>query len=213
MAQIFAVPADMHRRARQMALVPFRALSFHQAAVAHGHQTAVDLRRQALTSHLAYIGHAFSLNVALMRPHDRSRDRVRRKALHRGGKVQKLLLIDAVGVNSAHFKAALRQSAGLVKDQRVYLGKQLHIIGTLHQNALLGRAAQPAEEGQRHGNHQRAGAGDYQEVQRAFRPFRPRAAEEDRRNQEQQQGADDHAGSIHLGKAGNKALHLRLFGS
>ena len=115
-------------------------------------------------------------------------------------------------MDGPHLEASLSQGAGLIEDQRIHPGQLFHVIGALHQNALFGRAAQTAEKGQGNRNHQRAGAGDHQKVQGPGRPFAPLAAEKHRRNQEQQQGADDHAGGVDPGKAGDEALHLRLFG-
>ena len=67
--------------------------------------------------------------------------------LRQGGHFQQSILADFFRMNGRDSEDALGQRAGFVKHDRIQLRQQLHIIGTLHQHALLGCAADAAEEG------------------------------------------------------------------
>ena len=55
-------------------------------------------------------------------------------------------------MDAVDLKHALRQGAGLVKDNRSGLGQDFQVIGALDQNAGLAGAADAGEEGQRNGD-------------------------------------------------------------
>ena len=129
--------------------------------------------------------------------------------LRQGGHFQQSILADFFRMNGRDSEDALGQRAGFVKHDRIQLRQQLHIVGTLHQYALLGCTADAAEEGQRHGNHQSAGAGDDQESQGTMKPLHPVAVNQ-RRNDRQQQRCTAHRRSIHTCKPGNEPLRLCL---
>ena len=110
-----------------------------------------------------------------------------------------------------HREFALGQRAGLVKDYDARLGQRLQIIAALDQDTLLGRAADAAEKAQGNGNHQGAGAGHHQEVQRAGHPHTPLPTREQRGEDRQRQGGKDDDGGIVPGEFGNKMLRLGFF--
>ena len=63
--------------------------------------------------------------------------------------------------------------SGLIHDQVFDISQGLHEIGALDQDTLAARAADPAEEGQRNADHDRAGTADDQECERPVDPVGP----------------------------------------
>ena len=80
-------------------------------------------------------------------------------------------------MHGRYLEHTFREGAGLVEDYRLQLGELIHKVGALDQDTFLGGAAQSAEERERNGNDQRAGAGDHQEQQRAVNPSDPLAGD------------------------------------
>ena len=133
-----------------------------------------------------------------------------RVALRRGSDVQQLLRRDLLRVDRVHREAALGQRAGLVKHDRVHTVEHFEVVGALDEHAVARGPADPAEEAQRHGDHERAGAGHHEEDQRALDPLAPGPLAEQRRQHCQQQRAHDDEGGIPAGKARDKVLDARL---
>ena len=69
-------------------------------------------------------------------------------------------------------KIAFRKRARLIQRNDFRFGKRVEIRGTFHQHALSRTGAEPAEIGKRHGNNQRARAGNDKEIERRARPAR-----------------------------------------
>ena len=97
-------------------------------------------------------------------------------ALRQRGELQDLggvhILVPAV-VNRRHLKVAFGNGSGLVHDQIFDVGQCLHKVGALDQDAFAARAADPAEEGQRNADHDRAGTADDQECESPVDPVGP----------------------------------------
>ena len=104
-------------------------------------------------------------------------------------------------MDDLHVKDALGERARLVKDHRFGLGQRLQVVAALDQDALPRRPANAAEKAKRHGDHQRARAGDHQERQRPVKPGRKRLAGDQRREGGQQRGQRHHQRGIYPGKA------------
>ena len=114
-------------------------------------------------------------------------------------------------IHRRDLEAALGQRAGLIKDHGFAVCQRFNVIRTLDQDALGRCAADAPEEGQRHGDHQRAGAGHDQESQRAVDPVTPIAVQHQRRHDGQQHGSAHNRRGVDSGKTGNEALGARLF--
>ena len=118
---------------------------------------------------------------------------------------------------------ALCQRAGLVKGNDAQATDRLQISAAFDQNALLRRAADGADNADRRGDDQRAGARDHQHGQRPVKPamravgqIPERLAGQERRRQGDEQCAQHHGGGVDARKAVNPALcgrflRLRLF--
>ena len=175
-----------------------------------------------MASGLLHLGEAALVQLALPGAPQRLGDGVVRELLGEGGGGEELLLADAFrGPQLPDGEAALGQGAGLVEDHGLHLGEILQMVAALHQDAALGGPADAAEEAQRHGDDQRAGAGDDQEDEGPVEPVLPHGAnqearqhggepEDEGRDQEEGQGRDDHAGGIVMGEAGDEGLALGL---
>ena len=79
-------------------------------------------------------------------------------ALHMGGKVQKFLPVQFLGMDSSDFEDAFRKGACLVKDHGFQFGQGVQKVGALDEDTLSGGSAKASEEGQRHGDDKCAGA-------------------------------------------------------
>ena len=74
---------------------------------------------------------------------------------------ENLLPVEPVGgFNLCHLKHAFCQCAGLVEHNNADLIQCFQIVAALDKDAAFGGCADSAEEGQRNGDHQSAGAGN-----------------------------------------------------
>ena len=113
--------------------------------------------------------------------------------------------------NLRYPEISLRQRAGFVKDHRLHVGDRLQIIGALDQNPHAGGGADPAEETERHGNHQGAGTGNNQKDTGAADPFGPRGVGKKRRYDSQQHRSDRDHRRVVTRKACDELLRLCFF--
>jgi len=67
---------------------------------------------------------------------------------------------------------ALRQSTGLIKNNRFHIVQRLQVVAAFYQDPSFWSASNSAEEAQRDRYHQRAGAGNHQEYQCPVYPIR-----------------------------------------
>ena len=128
----------------------------------------------------------------------------------RGGQGKQALGVAVFGVHVRDGKAAPGDGAGLVEHGDFGLGQGFQIARAFNQDAPAGRAADAAEKGEGHGDHQGAGAGNDQEGEGGGDPPVPVAAEEERRHQGGQHGQAHHHGGINAGEAGNEPVGLGL---
>ena len=87
---------------------------------------------------------------------------------------------------------ALGDRAGLVQGHGPQLVPFLKVDAALDQDAFARGSGQSADDGNRRGDHQGAGAGNHQQHQGLVDPVGPRSAEKDRRHDRHQQGHGEH---------------------
>ena len=107
--------------AGEFAVVPVRADIVHQRAVADANGLAVIDRFHAAARQLRDLPESVGVDPAGICLEDGRRDRVSGKALRRRRVAQQLLLADFLRVDVHHAEGALRERAGLVKDEGVRL--------------------------------------------------------------------------------------------
>ena len=78
--------------------------------------------------------------------------------------------------------------SGLVEYDRPDIRQSFQIVRSLDEDPFPGSSADPAEEAQRDGNDQGAGAGNDQKDQRPVDPGAPATVEKQRRDNSQQCG-------------------------
>ena len=115
------------------------------------------------------------------------------------------------GIDLGDFEGALRQGAGLIKDDDAGIGQLFQIGRALDEDAAGGSAADAAEEAQRDGDDQCAGAADDEEGEGAVDPVAEAGGlahqqQNDGRNEGQRQRAVADRRGIHPGKAGDEVL-------
>ena len=190
-AGVGAVHGHVDDGAGVRAGVPGGADLRHQLVVADGDDAAFDIGRQALAREFLDVRDRAAVLLVGVGQQQGLGDRVRRMALDVGGQVQQLRLVQLLGVHGGDREDAFGQRARLVEDDGLHAGEGVHIGGALDQDAFARSAADAAEEGERHGDDQRAGAGDHQEHQRPVDPGSPGAREEGRHDGQQYGQADD----------------------
>ena len=131
-------------------------------------------------------------------------------AFRQGGQLQQLILVAVVGVDGGDVEDALGQGARLVEHHDLRFGQHLQVVASLHQNTGPGGAADAAEEGEGHRDHQGAGTGHHQEVEGPLDGVQPAHLSEQGREEGQGHGGQHHDGGIPPGKAGNEMLRLGL---
>ena len=188
----------------------------HQAGVAGGDGFAVHLCGHAVAAQLLHIGHTAGVNVLAVSVLDAQGDGVLGPALGQSGSFHKGIPGHAVfGVDAHHLEGALGQGAGLIKHHDAGAGQLLQIGGALDQDAAGRRTADAAEEAQRDGDDQSAGAADDQEGQGAVDPVTEAGGlahqqQNDGGNKGQRQCAVADGGGVDPGKAGDEVLGAGL---
>ena len=97
-----------------------------------------------------------------------------------------------------------------VKDHDACPSQGLQVVAALHQNAMLGGTADAAEEAEGDGDHQGAGAGHHQEVQRSGDPHAPASLKQQGGDNGQGQGGKNHGGGVVPGEFSDKVFRLGL---
>ena len=101
---------------------------------------------------------------------------------------------------------AVGQGAGFVQRQPAQLAALLQKHAAFDKDALSRRRRQAADDGDRGGDHQRAGAGNHQQHQRFVDPGEPVAAQQQRRQHGYQHGERQNHGGIDLGELVHETL-------
>ena len=208
MPGIQPVHLHVYRRAYVVAGVPLRTQFVHELGIAHAHRLSVDHSAHAAPGQLLHRADAALVDVLTVGLADGAGDGMVGIALRIRRQLQKFRLGDLVGMDGGDVEHALGQRARLVKDDDLRLRERFQIAAALDEYAVARGSADAAEEAQRHGDDQRAGAGDHQEDQRP-RPLTPIAADE-RGHHRQQHRGNDHAGRVHAGELGDEVLRARL---
>ena len=136
-------------------------------------------------------------------------DGVRRVALDMGSQVQKFFFVNDFRMDRRHFEDTFRKGAGLVENDRLHAAEGVHEVGSLDEDTLAGSPADTAEERERDGDHEGAGAGHHQEHQRPVDPGGPLARDEGRDEGERDGQAHDD-GRIDFRELRDEALALGL---
>ena len=119
------------------------------------------------------------------------------------------------GADLDDLEGTLGQGAGLIEDDDAGIGQLFQIGRALDEDAAGGSAADAAEEAQRDGDDQRAGAGDDEEGQGAVDPVAEAGGlahqqQDHRREEGQRQCAVADSGGVDAGKAGDEVLGTSL---
>ena len=194
MAGIDPVQGDMDNGPAVVAGMPGRADRIHQFVVADGDRLPVDPGRQSLARIFADLSDFAVVMLGGIGIAEGGGNRMGRVAFHMGRQVQKFLFIKDIRMDSRHFEDPLRQRAGLVEDNGSELRERVHERGAFDKDALPRGRADAPEEGERDGNHQRAGAGNHQEHQGAVKPGRPISRQERRDDSKQDRKPHDNRG-------------------
>ena len=211
-AGISAIDGHVDDGARAVAGDMLHPQPFHELVVSRGHLHAVHLGDDAIAADLLNVGNPAAVDFPAVGFPQTLADGMGGSALGQGGVLHQPGLVHLVVMDAVDLKHALRQGAGLVKDNRSGLGQDFQIIGALDQNAGLAGAADAGEEGQRNGDHQSARAAGHQERQGAVDPGFPsglhsqRKHPHKRRNDRQGQGGIADRRSIDPGKPGDKVF-------
>ena len=129
------------------------------------------------------------------------------KGLGCGGDVDKLGLAYARGADElGHGEGAVGQGAGLVEHDGLGGAQGLQVVRPLHQNAEARCPADAAEERQRYGDDQCAGARHHEEGESAQDPVGPLTAEQQRGHDGEYSGHAHDDGGVHAGEAGDEVL-------
>ena len=150
MSGIGSVNRDMHHGSRQVTGVHRSAHLCHQLIVADGNFFAVNAGLNAAPGIFLNTGHSrffrrFAVGLA-----KRTRNRVGRKRLGKGGIFQQLRLVAMIRMHCLDPKHALRQRPRFIKDNRMDFCQHFHIVAALNQNTVFGCAADAAEKAERH---------------------------------------------------------------
>ena len=206
---IYAIQSHMDNGTLTVARPAFHMHIGHQALIPRIYRPAVHQGMDTSAGNFLHIGDTAFVQRTVPCGTKRRRDGMVGIAFCQSGQLQQLFFRNLVGMNGGYFKGTAGQRPGFVKHRNVCLGQLLQIVGTFNQHPPPGCAAHAAKESQRHGDNQRAGAGNHQERQRPLDPFRP-FPHKQRWNQRQQQCGQANRRSIPTGKTGNKPFRARL---
>ena len=195
-----------HRAARRCG----NSRLFQHSCVSDQHLFAVDHGSNTVTCGVLRLAHAGGNELARMGRTDGLRDRVVGEALCQRGDLDKALrAVAPCGLDLHNLKGAVGEGASLVKDNGVYLGQGLKVVRALDQYADFRGAADAAEEGERHADDQRAGAGDNEEGEAAQDPVGPSTGH-DASAEREQHGRTRDGRRVHAGEARDEVLGPRL---
>ena len=184
----------------------------HELGVAGKHRHAVDGRLDAAAGDLLRIGDAARVGRCGQRFAQALADRVVGIAFGQSRGLEQLGLGHAGrGAHPSDRKVAFGQGAGLIQHDGIGMGKRFEVVAALDQDAAARRPADTAEKAQRDADHERAGAGDDEEGQRAANPHPPPAAEHERRQHGQRKRRDADSRGVVPRELGDEVLGFGFF--
>ena len=185
-----------------------------QLGIAAQNLTCTKVRNQAFAGNFFKFIGAHKLQLfSLGSLYDAYGNRVGRNKLCTCTQAQQLVGIHAFGsINLLQYKVTLGNGTGFIHNYGSNVFQSLHSNAAFKENAVLGAGADAGEEGQRHAQHQCAGAADNEEGQRSINPFIPVAGNQGRNHGSQYCGSNNKR-SIDTCEAGNEAVDGRLAGS
>ena len=214
---ILAVHGHVHHSPPSgMAALPGGTHLIHQAVVANCHPMAVDRGKHAVAGLLGNVSHGAAVVITGIGIAKRGRDGVRGVVLHMSGQVEELLFGQMRRVDRGDLEDALGERARLVEDNGLRLCQSLEVVRPLHEDAVLGGAADATKEREGHREDQRTGARDHEEGESAQEPLGEVGAKvtrDERRKHSHCNGQVDHDGRIDLGKALDELLGAGLIGA
>ena len=135
-----------------------------------------------------------------------------RYLLAASAEAQELLIGEAARARHASDReAAVCEGARLVKGDSLDLAERLNRVAALEEDTELRRRADTREIRQRHAQHERARAADYEEGQRGVDPLLPVDRDERAEQRSRRRNADNDR-RVDLRKARDEAVELRLRG-
>ena len=185
-----------------------------QLGIATQNLTCTKVRNQAFTGNFFKFIGAHKLKLfSLSSFYDAYGNRVGRNKLSTCTQAQQLVGMHAFGsINLLQYKVTLGNGTGFIHNYGSNIFQSLHSNAAFKENAVLGAGADAGEEGQRHAQHQCAGAADNEEGQRSINPFIPVAGNQGRNHGSQYCGSNNKR-SIDTCETGNEAVDGRLAGS
>ena len=146
-ADVFPVERHVQNGAGKLAVMPWHAGLLHELAVAHAHHVLVHARPHAVAALLSHVGDARLVYLAGERLLHGKRDGMVGIRLGvRGDGKHKVGIHVRLRMHGDHVEGAAGERAGLVEHHGLGLRQRFEIVGTFHQNAQLGSAADAAEE-------------------------------------------------------------------
>ncbi len=218
MARVGPVDRQMNDRPLGVTLLRRDPELPHELHISRADPVTVDLRDDARARDLPDIRHARFVDLLPVGRRDTAADRMTRMRFRERCEFEELFIFHGRVVDARHRKIALRDRSGLVKCSHRHLRQRLHIIRTLDQDSVRGRAADAAEERQRDRDHDRARAADDQECQSPVDPVpeirsHPHDEPDNRRNERQRQRTVADRRRVNAGEFRNELLRLRLAGA
>ena len=185
-----------------------------QLGIAAQNLTCAKVRNQAFAGNFFKFIGTYQLQLfSLGSLYDAYSNRVGRNKLCTCTQAQQLVGFHAFGsINLLQYKVTLGNGTGFIHNYGSNVFQSLHSNAALKENTVLGAGADAGEEGQRHAQHQCAGAADNEEGQRSINPFIPVAGNQGRNHSSQYCGSNNKR-SIDTCEAGNEAVDGRLAGS
>ena len=196
MSGIASIYSHMDRGANTVAGVPIYTDFLHQLIVANANVSSVYFCAYAAPGKLLHAGYTGIVNCKSVSLLERAGNRMVGVAFRQSRNFKQIRLGNFVGMDCSHVEHASGERAGFVKHNYLGIGKRFKIVAALDQNAVFGRAAYAAEKAKRNRYDQRARAGNNEKDKRAVNPVGPAAAENQRRQYREQNGADYNAGGI-----------------
>ena len=218
MAQIFACSViftrNMYYRSCHVAVVPVGTAHFHELAVAAIVCLALYHCLYAFSGYLGNFADQGLIDVTFVRSYNGLRNRMARKALAAGSNIQQFSTAYDIRMNVIYCKHAFCKRSGLIENNSIDLRQHFHISGAFYQDTVLGCAADAAEERQRNGYDQCAGAGYNKEYAGSRKPDLPNFpiayANDHRRNHSQNNSCDNNYRRVISRKLCDEVFYLCL---
>ena len=210
MPGILPVDGDVDDGSYVVAVVPLGTDGIHHLRVAYTYHVVADACPHAFTSYFFHVCHLAPVGglVGESIPQGCA-DRVCGEVLHMGRQVKQLVLVDLLRMYGFDGKLSVGQRSRLVEYDDAELRQDIHIVGTLDEDALSRSASQTSEEGQGHADDQCAGTTHYEEHQGTVEPGGEDTSQKGG-DEGQCQSGKYHHGGIDAREAGDESFAPRF---